>query len=151
MPFRVSRVSGAHLRGFAPGRPTLQVCSSGESLATCVKFNRLERDMNPIPPAPETTTYQLCYLTNFSNRHLPFRLRRQESHHKQAGVCQLCRGLRKSNKAGSCERNFAFRWMVDFRDGTGQWGGDSPSTKIQAKEDLKLPKNRVMSSFHCLF
>jgi len=36
----VSRVSGAHLRGFAP-EPTHQSCSGGESLATCGRFNRL--------------------------------------------------------------------------------------------------------------
>jgi len=33
-------MSGAHLRGFAPGL-TLQVCSGGESLATCGRFDRL--------------------------------------------------------------------------------------------------------------
>jgi len=33
IPFWVSRVNGAHLRGFAP-RPTHQVCNGGESLAT---------------------------------------------------------------------------------------------------------------------
>jgi len=40
MPFRVLRVSGAHLRGFAPGL-THQGCSGGESLVTCGKFGRL--------------------------------------------------------------------------------------------------------------
>jgi len=40
IPFRVSRVSSAHLRGFAP-RPTHQGCSGGESLATCGRFDRL--------------------------------------------------------------------------------------------------------------
>jgi len=33
-------VSDVHLRGFVP-RPTPQVRSGGESLATCVIFNRL--------------------------------------------------------------------------------------------------------------
>jgi len=33
----MSRVSGAHLCGFASG-PTLQGCSGGESLATCGRF-----------------------------------------------------------------------------------------------------------------
>jgi len=51
IPFPVSRVSGAHLSGFAP-RPTLQGCNGGESLATCGRFDRLG-DMNPIPLAPE--------------------------------------------------------------------------------------------------
>jgi len=36
----VSRVSGAHHRGFAPGL-THQGCSGGESLATCGRFGRL--------------------------------------------------------------------------------------------------------------
>jgi len=40
IPFRVSRVSGAHPRGFAPG-PTYQGCSGGESLATCERLDRL--------------------------------------------------------------------------------------------------------------
>jgi len=40
IPFWVSRVSGAHLRGFASG-PTHQGCSDGESLAMCGRFNRL--------------------------------------------------------------------------------------------------------------
>jgi len=39
-PFRVSRVSGAHLRSFATG-PTHQGCNSGELLATCGRFDRL--------------------------------------------------------------------------------------------------------------
>jgi len=36
----VTRVSGAHLRGFTPG-PTHQDCNDGESLATCGRFDRL--------------------------------------------------------------------------------------------------------------
>jgi len=36
----MSRVSGAHLRGFAPGT-THQGCSGGESLATNGRFDRL--------------------------------------------------------------------------------------------------------------
>jgi len=40
IPFRVSRVSGAQLRGFAP-RSTHQGCSGDESLATCGEFDRL--------------------------------------------------------------------------------------------------------------
>jgi len=38
--FWVSRVSGAHLRGFAPGL-THQGCNGGKSLATCRRFDRL--------------------------------------------------------------------------------------------------------------
>jgi len=40
IPFRVSRVSSAHLRGFPPW-PTLQGCCGGESLATCGRFDLL--------------------------------------------------------------------------------------------------------------
>jgi len=40
IPFLVSRMSGAHLRGFA-SRPTHQGCNGGESLATCGRFDRL--------------------------------------------------------------------------------------------------------------
>jgi len=39
IPFRASRVSGVHLRGFAPGF-THQGCSGGESLATRRRFDR---------------------------------------------------------------------------------------------------------------
>jgi len=46
----VSRVSGAHLYGLAPG-PTHQGCSGGESLATCGRFFGME--FKPIYPAPE--------------------------------------------------------------------------------------------------
>jgi len=38
--FRMSRVSGDHLRGFAVGSK-LQGCSGSEPLATCGRFNRL--------------------------------------------------------------------------------------------------------------
>jgi len=41
IPYLVSRVSGAHVRGFAP-RPTHQGYNGGESLATCGRFDRLE-------------------------------------------------------------------------------------------------------------
>jgi len=40
MPFRVSRVSGAHFREFTP-EITLQGCSGDESLAACWRFDRL--------------------------------------------------------------------------------------------------------------
>jgi len=40
IPFRMSRVSGAHLRGFAPG-PIHQGFNSGKLLATCGRFDRL--------------------------------------------------------------------------------------------------------------
>jgi len=48
LAFRVSRVSGAHLLGFAPG-PTHQGCSSDGSLATCGRFDRLGQ-WNPYLP-----------------------------------------------------------------------------------------------------
>jgi len=42
IPFRVSRVSGAHLRCFAPAARThKQGYSGGESLVTCGRFDRL--------------------------------------------------------------------------------------------------------------
>jgi len=40
IPFRMSRVSGAHLRGFAPGS-THQGCNGSESLVTYGRFDRL--------------------------------------------------------------------------------------------------------------
>jgi len=51
IPFRVSRVSGAHFRGFAP-RSTHQGCSGGESLATCGRFDRLGIWTPYLPLAP---------------------------------------------------------------------------------------------------
>jgi len=40
IPFRVSRVSGVHLRDFAP-ELSHQGCSGGVSLATCGRFDRI--------------------------------------------------------------------------------------------------------------
>jgi len=42
LPFRVSRVSSAHLRGFVPG-PTHQNCCRGDGkfLATCERYDWL--------------------------------------------------------------------------------------------------------------
>jgi len=59
IPFRMSRVSGAHLRGFAPG-PTHQGCSGGESLATCGRFDRLG-NWNPYLPHQRQTSHHLRY------------------------------------------------------------------------------------------
>jgi len=49
----VSRVSGAHLRGFAPGS-THQGCSGGELLATCGRFDRIEIWTPYIPHQKQT-------------------------------------------------------------------------------------------------
>jgi len=55
--------SGAHLQGFAPG-PTFQVCSGGESLATCVRITRFDRlgIWNPYLPIQTQTSYHLCWI-----------------------------------------------------------------------------------------
>jgi len=56
MPYRVSRMSGAHLRGYTP-KP--QGYSEGEPLATCGRFDRLEI-LTPYLPHPES--YHLRHL-----------------------------------------------------------------------------------------
>jgi len=61
IPFWVSRVSGAHLRGFAPG-PILQGCSGGELLATCRRFDLLGI-WTPHLPHQRQTSYHLCHLS----------------------------------------------------------------------------------------
>jgi len=58
--FRVSRVSGAHPCGFAPG-PTHQGCSGGESLAMCERFDRLGI-WTPYLLHQKRTSYHLFYL-----------------------------------------------------------------------------------------
>jgi len=62
IPFRVSRESGAHLRGFA-SRPTQSRLQRGESLATCERFDRL-RIWIPCLPNQKRTSYHLCYLAD---------------------------------------------------------------------------------------
>jgi len=55
IPFQVSRVSGAHLRGFVP-EPTHQGCNCGESLATCGRFDRLGIWTPYLPHQKQTLT-----------------------------------------------------------------------------------------------
>jgi len=62
IPFRVSRVSGAHLRGFAPQQgPYNQGCNGGESLATYGRFDRLGIWTSYLPHQ-KRTSHHLCYL-----------------------------------------------------------------------------------------
>jgi len=58
IPFRASRVSGAQLRGSAPG-PTHQGSSGGESLTTSGRLDLLGI-WTPYLPHQKQTFYQLC-------------------------------------------------------------------------------------------
>jgi len=60
IPIRMSRVRGAHLRGFAP-RPTHQGYSSGESLAKCRRSDRIGI-WSPYLSQQKQKAYHLCHL-----------------------------------------------------------------------------------------
>jgi len=63
LPFRMSQVSGAHLRSFAPG-PTHQGCSGGKSLALGGRFYQCKR-WTPYFPHQRQTSYHLRHLAGY--------------------------------------------------------------------------------------